>query len=371
LDILSLQRSAGNKAIARYLGAQRNSGPAGAAPAAFGVPLMMSPDAEDPLAVAAQTLARAVRGRADHADELSQALQDGDRRLQRKEVDKSAVASNRASIAPGDWLAMDRREWELASAHGWESRLSPTNTFMRAVYHNTQNLRPQEYQTVRERHDYYDLISYVLQFDRGTPKALRDIRFFHATTAVTGSPGIGTVDTALGAVKLSQDTRQILREVNVELFALNMGIIQKLLFNWKEPRDPTGTSTDAIGSFQFDLRMVETEQSAVEGYIRQNQKRFTPRVTGEINDSIDPDTFGQWFNFSEDTLEWAQKVLKTKKLDFLNITHRKAIGFANVHKFHRKSYSDFELFFLAYSIVPPLYNKPQADKVPLAPQPTP
>jgi hypothetical protein len=307
LRVLSLQRSAGNQAVARLLAAQRNGAQGGG---------------------------------------------NGDRRIQRKELDKAAVASDRAGVADGDWLAMDRREWELASLHGWESSLSPTNTFMRAVYYNTQNLRPQEYQTVRERHDYYDMISYVLEFDKGTPKALQGVRFFHATTAVTGSPGIGTVDTPLGALKLSQDTRQILREVNVELFAFNMGIIQKLLFNWKEPRDPKGTSTDAIGSFQFDLRMVETEQSAVESYIQRNQKRFTPTVTREINDSMDPDAVGQFFNFSEAALEWAQKALKTKKPDFLNINHRKAIGFANVHIFHRKSYSDFERFLAAYNVVP-------------------
>src|SRR3954454_8398852 len=109
-------------------------------------------------------------GRQLLARELShvQQRQNGDRRLQRKEIDKALVASNRGGVADGDWLAVDREEWELARQGGLESMLSPTNTFMRAVYYNTQNLHPQEYQTVRERHDYYDLISYVLEFDKGT-----------------------------------------------------------------------------------------------------------------------------------------------------------------------------------------------------------
>ena len=288
------------------------------------------------------------------AHELTHVVQQqgGDHLIFRKEVYQSVARANRGSVAPGDWLDLDRQEWEVASLHGFESSLSPTNTFMRAVYYNTQHFRPKEYKTVRERHDYYDLISYVLERDRNTPAALKGIRFFHAATAVTGTPGIGSVDTIVGAGKLQQQTRQVLEEVNEELFALNMGVIRDLLFNWREPRNPRNPAAKAIGSFEFDLRMVETEQKAVEDYIQRNPKLFTSSVKQDINATLDPTAFGQFFNFSRRSFEWARDALQVRSLDFTNIKHRKAIGFAAVHIFHRKPYKDYEFFLAAYHVLP-------------------
>jgi hypothetical protein len=290
-------------------------------------------------------------GRRLLAHELAHVVQKGNNHhIRRKEVSASLVTANRGNVAPGDWLDLDRQEWEMASQNGAESSLSPTNTFMRAVYFNTQNLRPQEYRTVRERHDYYDVISYVLENDRNTPAALRGVRFFHATTAVTGSPGIGSVDTTIGAAKLQQQTRTILRQVNEELFALNMGIIQNLLFNWHEPRNSKSPTSGAISSFDFDIKMVETEQSSVEDYLRRNRQLFTDSITQEINNTLDPNAFGQFFNPSRTNFEWATKALQIQSLDFTDVDHRKAIGFATVHIFHRKSYSDYKAFMDARKI---------------------
>jgi hypothetical protein len=288
------------------------------------------------------------------AHELSHLVQQqgGKHLILRKEVYQRVARANRGSVAPGDWLDVDRQEWEMASLHGFESSLSPTNTFMRAVYYNTQHFRPKEYKTVRERHDYYDLISYVLERDRNTPAALKGIRFFRSATAVTGTPGIGSVDTIVGAGKLEEQTRQVLQEVNEELFALNMGVIRELLFNWREPRSPRNPTAKAIGSFEFDLRMVETEQKAVEDYIQRNPQLFTGSVKQDINDTLDPSAFGQFFNFSRRSFEWARDALQVRSLDFTNIKHRKAIGFAAVHIFHRKSYKDYEFFLAAYHVLP-------------------
>jgi hypothetical protein len=286
------------------------------------------------------------------AHELTHVVQqsghEGPLRIQRKEILASASGGSRyrtgvAEIAPEDWTEPDREEWEALSASGNERMLNRGNTFMRAAWHNTLNMRPGEYQTIRERHDYYDLISYVIQYDPGTPKAVRDVRFFHAATAVTGHPGIGSVETTTGLVKLGADTRQVLREVNAELFALNMGIIRNLLSNWKEPRDPQNPAGQ-INAFDFDIRMVETEQGTVENYITRNKARFTPSVVQDINATTDPTEFGQFFNFSQRSFEWAIKALGVPALDFTKREHRQAIGFASVHIFHRKSEQDYLAF---------------------------
>jgi Domain of unknown function (DUF4157) len=260
--------------------------------------------------------------------------------IQRKEVASSAISKQ---LPPQDWGDFDRSEWEDASVNGAEQSLSPTNRFMRAAWYNTQNLRPDEYQTITERHDYYDLISYVIENDPNTPPAVRDVRFFHATTAVTGSPGIGSVDKPVGAIKLGADTRQILRDVNAELFALNMHVIHDLLLTWKEPRDPQAPS-GAISAFDFDIRMVESEQGLVENFITQFKTRFTPTVVKEINSTLDPTAFGHWFNFSNRSFVWAIKALGVPALDFSNRDHRQAIGIASVHIFHRKSEQDYLSF---------------------------
>jgi Domain of unknown function (DUF4157) len=273
---------------------------------------------------------------------VQQGGQEGPGHIQRKEIHSSAVGSM-GNHLPQDWFELHRIEWEHVSATGTEQTLDPRNTFMRAAWYNTINLKPDEYQTVAERHDYYDLISYVIEHDPGTPQAVRDVRFFHATTAVTGSPGIGSVDMPIGLIELGADSRQILRDVNAELFALNMGVIRNLLSNWKEPRDPQ-TPSARIGSFDFDIRMVETEQGLVENFITQNKARFTNSVVKEINDTMDPDAFGQSFNFSQRPFEWAIKALGVPKLDFTIRDHRQAIGFASVHIFHRKSEQDYLAF---------------------------
>ena len=285
-------------------------------------------------------------GRRLLAHELAHVVQQGGgtggKGIQRKEVDglKNPM-QNPAS--PQDWYSQDRDEWEEASRNGMEANLTPTNSFMRAAWYNTVNVLPAEYHTINERHDYYDLISYVIQHDPNTPPAARDVRFFDATNAVTGSPGIGTTDTPMGALKLGADTRQILREVNTELFALNVGVIRNLLTTWKEPRDPQ-TPAGKISAFDFDIRMVETEQGLVESYVAKNKARFTPAVTGEINASMDPTRFGQSLNFSKRSFEWAIKALGVPALDFTIRDHRQAIGFASVHIFHRKSEAEYLAF---------------------------
>ncbi|MFG1643351.1 DUF4157 domain-containing protein [Amycolatopsis sp. NPDC049252] len=294
-------------------------------------------------------------GRSLIAHELTHVLQQraGAKQVHRKEIDSSLAGGNRANVGPSDWLALDRQEWEILSLNGGIRSLSPSNTFMRAAFYNTQNILPAEYTTIRQRHDYYDLMSYVLEFDRNTPGPLRDIRFFHAATVVTGTPGVGSVDTVLGAKILGQDTRQILRDVNEQLFALNMKVIHNLIFEWKQPRDPVTGAPGAIGGFDFDIRMVQNEQRTVENFIGKNQSRFTGAVVSELNDTLDPDKFGQFWNPSKTGFEWAKKALGVPALDFRNLDHRQAIGFAEVHLFHHKSYADYEAFVRARKLATP------------------
>jgi hypothetical protein len=238
-------------------------------------------------------------------------------------------------------------------AAGSTSALPQANTFILAAIHNTRNFLPNEYQSISQRHDYYDIISYVLEHDPGTPAALRGVRFFHATTLVTGSPGIGTTDSPLGAMMLLQESRIILREVNAELFALNMRIIRDLLFNWQQPRNPANPQGGAISAFDFDMLMVDTEQNSVEQYIARNRSRMTPAVITDINDTLDPSGTGQSFNPGRITFQWAMQAMGVSRLDFTNRAHRIAIGRATVHIFHKKTLQDYLTYMQQHPIVSP------------------
>jgi len=260
--------------------------------------------------------------------------------IQRREINPSLWWRIWNTRNPQDWYMTDRIQWQRASVGGALAALSGSNTFIQACIYNTQNLRPQEYQNVEQRHNYYDLISYVIEHDPNTPAAARGVRFFHATTLVTGSPGIGTVDSPLGAAVLQQETRIILREVNEDLFAANMAIIRNLLLNWREPRSPS-SPTGAISAFEFDLQMVEYEQGRVEDYIHRNQARFTSGVVTDINDTLDPNGFGQSFNPSQQNFQWAMQAVGVSRLDFTQREHRIAIGIAAVHLFHRKTLQEY------------------------------
>jgi|GEM_PF-2463257 len=285
------------------------------------------------------------------AHELTHVIQQdkSKNQIQRRVITGTPI-TNKDKRAPGDWYLADQIQWQNTSVGGYIKHLPQKNSFILACIYNTRNLRPNEYTNVQQRHNYYDLISYVIQHDPNTPAALKKVKFFHATSFVTSSPGIGSVDSPAGAAMLKQDTRIILREVNVGLFAENMKIIKKLLFEWKEPRSPKNEK-EKLSAFEFDMQMVEFEQQYVEDYIQRNISRFTSDIKTDINDTIDPETSGQCLNPTIQPMKWALKALNIKRLNFTNMEHRRAIGFASVHIFHKKTIKEYLKFMQQRTVV--------------------
>lgn len=263
--------------------------------------------------------------------------------IQRKEIPVSIVGRMRMGHrAPQDWFSVDRRAWRQASRSGTLARLPQANTFILAAIYNTHSLRPQEYATIAERYDYYDLISYVIEHDSNAPQEIRGVRFFHAANLVTGSPGVGSIESLGGKVKLSSGTRDVLQEVNAELFAENMRIIRNLLLDWREPRDPLQSeSKQTLSAFEFDLKMVEFEQGTVERYLLRKGREITPEIVDEINGTLDPNWLEGFVLPSAEAMEWAIAALGVSKLDFTVLAHRVAIGIATVHKFHRRAKAEY------------------------------
>jgi hypothetical protein len=170
---------------------------------------------------------------------------------------------------------LGRREKMVAKL---DRREQPAWSFIEAAKYNTLKVAAQEYQTISQRLAYYDLLSYLLEWDKNTPESLGKIKFFHATTVVTSKFQIGAaeildridelspVDLPVGKRGLlSPTTRELLKQINQTLFEKNMVVLRKLFYEWKEPRDPRlSRSTARIGEWEFDLSMVEFEQDNVE-----------------------------------------------------------------------------------------------------------
>ncbi|MFW0765070.1 hypothetical protein ACN0IV_04380 [Trabulsiella odontotermitis] len=230
---------------------------------------------------------------------------------------------------PSDWVLNDRLLWDQQrqaltpeQLTAWFS--SAPNTFVQAADYNTRNYLPDEYTDIRQRHSYYDLISYLIEHDDKTAAPVRDVTFFHAVTAITIPAEHGGVD------------------VNQTLFRRNMRVIQDLLFHWQAPRDPRAISPkENISALDFDIYMVDFEQSIIFSFIDSNA---VPNVTlRNVNKTI-----GTVWPLA--TLRQVRPWLKAagfKQDDFADYRWRVAVGRAQVFLFHRKSRADYLSFMKA------------------------
>ncbi|WP_156965384.1 hypothetical protein [Paracoccus sphaerophysae] len=267
---------------------------------------------------------------------------------------------------PSDWHYQHRIQYldlrALSTAAQMKAALDRRDglawTFLDAARYNTLKMRPGEYQSISQRHAYYDLISFVIEHDRNTPPDLRQIKFFHAATLVTTQLQLGAVElidnfdhlgplagvaqaAAERCAPMSPETIQLLSEINKELFSVNMGVIKRLLFEWREPRDPReARPVNSVTPYQFDIAMVELEQATVERILR--SKNLSERTRKELESTADNCLFRAWQVFNASSI--AKPYLSSVGISsprFTDVAHRKALGKAIVSKFHNKSTAEF------------------------------
>lgn len=256
--------------------------------------------------------------------------------VQRREVEQSAmgrlwqrVTDSTPRLAPQDWFYLDRLHWEA-----YPDRMQ--SPFVRACIHNTQNQRPQEYETIRQRHEYYRAMSWALQQGPGMPPGVRAIRFFDAAAAVTDSPGIGTLEAPAGAL-VSAEARTVLVAVNQILLDANMRVIGRVMASRSlvDPREQRGAPANGM---DFDLRMVETEQGRVEQYVIGHRAEIA-QVRDELNDLVN-DTRATLL-MDPLHMAWAKAALGVSRLLFTEVSHRVAIGKAMVFAMHGQQQADY------------------------------
>ena len=257
--------------------------------------------------------------------------------VQRREVEQSAmgrawrrILGTTPQLPPQDWFYLDRVHWEDAYP---DHNLSP---FVRACIYNTVNHRPQEYETILQRHEYYRVMSWALQNGPGLPASVRAIRFFDATAQVTDSPGIGTLEAPAGLL-VSSEARQVLVEVNKLLLDVNMQVIARVMASRQlvDPQARTGAPATAM---EFDLRMVETEQGRVEQYLTDHAALIS-QTRSELNDLVNDTRGTLWMDPLH--MAWAKAALGLTRLEFTNQTHRMAIGKALVFSMHGRPQAEY------------------------------
>jgi hypothetical protein len=269
-----------------------------------------------------------------------------------------------------DWRHQERGAWDVQSREldveplkAWV-KANP-NGFFAAVLGNTRANRPNEYATVRQRHSYYDYISFYLEHGEHELPKLRPIRFFHATTSVTIQAELGMAD-SIGVPLLenvaptlakrwgvTKESIGTLVEINVRLFARNMDVIRRLLSEWKEPRDPRAIKPrNTLDPLAFDLAMVEFEQSEVESYLDERSVS-SARIT-DITKMIRRGPVIPRLGTVAQVSPWVVKAGFAAP-DFGNKGWRIAMGRALVFKFHRKSEEEY----LSYMKVHPVRNAPR------------
>ena len=248
--------------------------------------------------------------------------------------------------AQGDWIESDRRRFQSLSivltGPQLMAAMPSVFTFSNAALHNSQNLGWAEYKSVDQRNAYYNLLSLVFEFDPNTSTANREVRFFHAATLITLWTQIGAVDSVDNTfcAQMSEETRSFLRSVNARLFEHNVGIINKVLFVWKEPRDPTiAAPTSKLSGWDFDVLMVRYEQGIVERAIQDLKPSQTVRTQISKLDNNCALSYLGGYAARGISKSWVDDAYPS--IDFFDIRHRKAIGYSLVTMFHKKSQDDF------------------------------
>jgi hypothetical protein len=253
-------------------------------------------------------------------------------------LSRKAVAFFRDSDK--DWFASDMNHW--AADMG---RLSTTkNTFVKAAIFNTQNNNPEEYVTISQRSAYYDVVD-ALAAEGILPKK---VRFFGAAAKVTNSNSVGSIEGLTGWSLHSKEAIKILKDVNKILFDANIKVINRLMSRGKptDPKQPD--STDALSPMQFDLNMVDVEQSIVETYLKGKTANLTDEAIKDINDDLNFKglirTIGENTVASPQPLNWAKAALGKDTLDFMQKADRVAIGKALVFSLHANTFDEYKAY---------------------------
>ena len=275
--------------------------------------------------------------------------------------------------SPSDWRMADRAAYLKAR----QSTLlipdllgsKPGSEFFIAWSNNLKSDRPSEYETIGQRHTFYDVFSSLLFASTETafPSKLRCIKFFDIAARVTdeyhvGAQEFSSFEKFLGELttllpKITLDQKRFLAETNKELFNANFSVIRSLMLDWKRPQDPNKSSTAEISALDFDIRMVSFEQLIVQRTIEQYKSKFGTAALGELSELFKGQNTAVLIALSAfrglsatgalatNTIikEWFPQIGITN-FNFELMEHRVLLGLASVFREHKLNPSDLSKY---------------------------
>lgn len=267
------------------------------------------------------------------------------------------------TLTDADWWQWDRAVFSVLSQVASQDRIPShmadwfdggANTFIDAARRNTALVNPSAYATVSQRHAYYELIGFLLEFDPETPEPLRNVRFFHAAaevTAILQLGAVGVLDTwrqwnpapgfADRCAGIGVEARRLLIDMNAYLFDQHMSVVHWLFHDWLEPRNPESGHVDGkLSAWDFDVAMILLEQRLVERYLQDAAPTLT--AIQEIND-LQRNCLFTALPALNPTRELAPllSLVGIEYPVFSQIYDRVAVGIAWVTIFHGRSSSDY------------------------------
>lgn len=280
-----------------------------------------------------------------------------------------------AKELPGTTSPTKQSDWNVADRQAWNTyRKDPiggsipgatgaARRFYEAFKVNLKAGVATEYENIMQRHAFYDAMSLTLHQATDVDKSLRCIRFFDAAADVTAATSLGGVEQLAGPLiaGFSDGTVQAILKINGMLFAKNVGVM-KTLMQGKKPFDPLSPQSSASPSaMEFDLKMVQFEQGAIDDFLATRPELRTAKIIEEVSSpSTASQILGHYFSGQGGpTARWANlrqnwlPAVGITTFSFERLADRIALGEAYVFFLHRYDVSDFKAYRTSKAVPKP------------------
>jgi hypothetical protein len=230
------------------------------------------------------------------------------------------------------WFGTPRKAWQWYSTAG----AYDATTFNSAAQYNTIHLKADAYQSIRQRHRYYEWTQGVLDAKGNNSK------WFGAAALVTNWNAVGGADLPDGPA-ISSRAEAFLKGGNEFLFGHNIKNAKGLITN---NGSLSGSFTDANGvalSFDglsgkdLDYALVNFEQSLVQNYIDSYQQSVGSeemgKIIGDVN-SLFSGRMAKVFGSEAVNSVMNQHFDGGKSFDFGNYNHRVLLGQKLIDQLH-------------------------------------